>query len=164
MSAGAVYLALSKGEYQLRSARLFQWRTRSPYPHCEIVVESADACSRFYGVYHTGGVKMHFRRMDPDRWDFIPLPGISAARVEAIFAATAGQPFNMLGMLCVWIGLPVKFPGRWRCSEWAAHVIGLDRPHAQTIRTVLDSLACRRATDMTGIQSKLRGIAAAVRA
>jgi hypothetical protein len=137
----SVYLALSKKPGDLIT-RLFMWRTGSPYGHCEIFVEDGKN-SRYYGVCRVEGVGMRWRYMDSTKWDYVPLR-ISEHRVERCFATTSAEPYNWLGMLGLWLGLPFRMPlrwRRWRCSEWPAWVLGLDKPEAHTIRTLLQELA-----------------------
>jgi hypothetical protein len=126
-----VYLAFQK-RTDSPWARLFQWRTGSPYPHVEIAVEQKCGCAMFYGVTY-GGVRRRLAPMDAAAWDFVEVQAWRET-IEWYYDNTAGDRFNWLGMLGAWIGVDISWRGRWRCSEWVAWAIGLPYSHTWNVR------------------------------
>ncbi len=120
-----IRLALYKGAGDWMDSGIRIW-TRSPYSHCEIVLPDGRWVT---SSPREGGVVSRVIVCDPSEWDFIDLPWVTAAAVEALFEAERGARYDWIGLLGSQV-LPVGIQShtRWFCSEFCATVIGLELP------------------------------------
>ena len=138
MSTQPIYLALYRGRrdgsgWRVWCARVTDWLTRvltrGKYSHCEIAVrlpETADG--QEYACYSASirdkGVRRKVMPLPPAKWDLIPLPDGVGGRLEALWAQTQGQGYDLPGAFGVVFGLPEN-RRRWFCSEWVGKALGL---------------------------------------
>jgi len=111
--------------------RLIRWATKSAYSHTEICMghpfESEVGC--LSSVKTEGGVRLKRMRLNPDKWDVVPVHGIDDGAVWHFLSAHAGSGYDLIGT--VRTVLPFvgrEHPTKWFCSEVAAQVIGIKDP------------------------------------
>jgi len=127
-------LALYKGKGLIGNA-LVRWWTRSPYSHCELVIDGAWYSSSLMD----GGVRSKRIALDIAHWDFIDLPDHLAPRVLAYFEATKGQRYSWLDLLRSQVfNSNADEPGAAFCSDWIAAALGLPNPTTYSPRTLAD--------------------------
>ena len=138
MSEQQIYLALYRGRRDgsgwrvwcaRATDRLTRVLTRGQYSHCEIAVrlpETADG--QEYECYSASirdkGVRRKVMPLPSAKWDLIPLPDSAGGRLEAMWAQTQGQGYDLPGAFGVVFGLPEN-RRRWFCSEWVGEALGL---------------------------------------
>lgn len=120
-----IQLALYTGSGDWTDASIRIW-TRSLYSHCEIVLPDGRWVT---SSPREGGVVSRVLAHDPAEWDFVDLPWVTVAAVEALFEAERGAGYDWIGLLGSQV-LPVGVQSRtrWFCSEFCATVIGLEQP------------------------------------
>jgi hypothetical protein len=122
-----VKLALYTGGGGTWYARLFDWLvrlvTRSPYSHCEIVIDGVCWSSSI----RDGGVRAKRIDLDSGHWHVIPLH-TDPARALAWFKSHMGQGYDWLGVLRFIVPFIPQRAGRWFCSEACAAALGLPCP------------------------------------
>jgi len=105
--------------------RFIRWATKSQYSHTEVCIgnpfESAVDC--LSAVSPEGGVRIKSIHMNPNKWDILPMPGVTEADVRAFYAEHAGKKYDFIG--CVrtmlpWVGR--EHPDHFFCSEVAASI------------------------------------------
>lgn len=136
--------------------RLIRWRLRGPYSHNEIIFEPGDgvddlmpdgSCAPVDGALWCvssvaaermpawsrrrpgalGGVRFKRVKIDPAKWDVIPLPG--SARDAATRASVCeGEMYDwqLIAGFLNWL-IPDK-SGRWTCNELCAWCAGILDP------------------------------------
>lgn len=137
-----VYLALYKGRktgWRLRDliARFSDWLTRKltrgEYSHCEIAVKKQVFESghhydmdTYYDCYSAsirdGGVRCKVIDVESDKWDLVPLSGISEAKIKLYFELTKGKKYDWFGAIGVVFGTAQR-SDKFFCSEWCSNVI-----------------------------------------
>lgn len=138
--------------------RLIRWRLRGPYSHSEIVFEPDDGvdglmpdgscapdanealwCASSVAAERLptwsarragcmGGVRFKRIRLDPDKWDTVPLHA-SPLRAAVRAGLIEGELYDWQGVagFLAWV-----IPGsdlRWTCHEAAGLLMGIDQPH-----------------------------------
>jgi hypothetical protein len=101
--------------------------TRSPYSHCELVID---------GVCYTssmtdGGVRSKVIDLKNGKWDVIEIQG-DKEKALAWFAAHAGQKYDWLGALKFGFPFLSRGKNRWFCSDAIADALGLLNPESYT--------------------------------
>lgn len=100
--------------------------TRSPYSHCEIVID---------GMCHSSSIRdrgVRTKRIDLDRphWTVIPAPWVDAGRALAVYRSMEGLPYGWMDLIAQHVlRLPVSGRGVI-CSELCAAMLGLPRPES----------------------------------
>lgn len=140
-----VYLALYKGRKSGRSPKALAMRfadwvirkaTRGIYSHCEIAVDLGDGVFECYSSsLRDSGVRCKSMSLPSNKWDLVEVPDLMATRnrLQDLWKATKGKPYDLLGTLCVGLGAHSKTinywtKDKWFCSEWCAEVLGLKQP------------------------------------
>jgi hypothetical protein len=120
-----IQLALYKASGDAYDKLIRLW-TRSPYSHCELVLDDGRFVS---SSPRDGGVRAKLIEPDPDTWDLLPLPWVREDVVEELLQAEQGAGYDWIGILGSQI-LPVgiQSQSRWFCSEFCAQTIGLEQP------------------------------------
>jgi hypothetical protein len=100
-----------------------QYGTKSPYAHCEIIIDGIGYSS----VGRDGGVRAKVFEPDHKKWDSV----IFLADKEKIlnwFKIHDRKPYDYLGLF--YFLIPVRFHtgNRWFCSESCGAAIGMKRP------------------------------------
>ncbi len=130
-----VYLASYRGGARGLSrivGAVIRWVTRSEWSHCEIAIgnplEGPAICVSASGM--DGGVRAKEMQLDPSRWTVTPLPHVRVNQVYTAINAFAGAPYDWAGVARFALPWAVRseHPNRWFCSEFCAHVIGLEEP------------------------------------
>lgn len=133
-----VYLALYKGKKTIKRPIDLFWRgadklirimTRGKYSHCEIAImanHTAKTSSPMYVCYSSsfrdGGVRKKRMKLPNDKWDLLPLNGLSGDEIKQYFNATQGKHYDVLGVLGYLIGIH-QHPNKFFCSEWCYNAI-----------------------------------------
>lgn len=116
-----VYLAMykAKGNWVDKVIRLF---TGKPYSHCELAVANGDKYLCYSSSPRDGGVRYKAMRLTEDKWDLIPITGVSVAQIAQFYGKTVGKKYDFIGAIgCV---LPLRQkPSRYYCSEWCYEAI-----------------------------------------
>ncbi|MDX9716272.1 MAG: hypothetical protein RBT67_02760 [Thauera sp.] len=103
---------------------LIRWWTKSPYSHCELVIDGLAYSSSVMD----GGVRSKRIEFDPDHWDFVDLPWAEKTRALRHFHTTVGEPYGWLDLLWRQVfNHPGDAVGAF-CSEWCAAALGLSHP------------------------------------
>jgi hypothetical protein len=101
--------------------------TRSPYSHCELVMDGVCYSSSL----RDGGVRSKVIDLSGAHWTVINAPWISAYAVKELFEDTKGEPYGYLDLISQHVmRLPWHQSKGWLCSEWCALAAGL--PNAQS--------------------------------
>lgn len=134
MKQKTLYLALYKGNrdgWGIASikARLGDWITckitRGVYSHCEIAEPlpgGGYAC--YSSSIRDGGVRVKEMDLPSEKWDLIPLHGVTADDLAAVWKQARGKHYDWAGA----IGTVLKIrqrPDKWFCSEFCAAVMGI---------------------------------------
>lgn len=117
-------LALYKGKGLIGNALVRFWK-RSPYSHCELVID--DRC--YSSSVMDGGVRAKTINLHDDHWDLIDLPWADKEDALMHFLTTQGQRYSW------WSLIASQFFNREYdekkasfCSEWCAAALGLPTP------------------------------------
>ncbi|WP_136429612.1 enoyl-CoA hydratase [Haemophilus influenzae] len=138
-----IYLALYKGKKSGKKpkdllAKFSDWLTRKltkgAYSHCEIVVRKEEFLTGhhyevevIYDCYSSsirdGGVRCkEIDVYDREKWDLIPLDGVTEAQIKAYFDRTSGCKYDWWGALGIVLGIKQK-RSKYFCSEWCFNAI-----------------------------------------
>lgn len=111
--------------------RGIRWATKSEYSHSEICIgnplESTVDCLSSVGV--EGGVRIKTMRLSADKWDVVPLPGVTVNDVAGFYVANVGKKYDMIGCIRTmlpWVGK--EHPDHFFCSEVVSTIIGHQEP------------------------------------
>ena len=113
---------------------LIRWWTKSPYSHCELVVDGV----AYSSSVQDGGVRAKRIEFNPAHWDFVDLPWADPAAVLRHFRRTDGEPYGWTDLL--WrqnFNRPGDSIGSF-CSEWCAAALGLSNPQQYSPGTLGD--------------------------
>lgn len=119
-----IQYAMYKGKGMIGNA-LVRWFKRSPYSHCELVID---------GVCHSssvmdGGVRGKAIDLKPENWDLIDLPWADKDKALAYFAQTVGQRYSWLSVIAAqFFASEFDEPKAAFCSEWCAAALGVPTP------------------------------------
>lgn len=111
--------------------RLVRWWTRSPYSHVELVFFDGGpgaVSQTASSSYMDGGVRFKWIEFDPDRWDFVDLPGQLAEPARAWFDAHEGDRYDLLGNVHFIVSAVGDDKRKWFCSEAVAAALGMPDP------------------------------------
>lgn len=129
-----IYLALYKGKGLIGNA-LIRWWTRSPYSHCELVVDGVAYSSSLMD----GGVRSKVIDFKPEHWDMVELPTSLHQRVLDYYESTNGQRYSWLDLIRSQIfNSNADEDGASFCSEWCAAALGLPNPATYSPQTLGD--------------------------
>lgn len=120
-----VRLALYKASGDVMDRAVRAW-TRSPYSHCELVLEDGRFVS---SSPRDGGVRAKYIEPATDTWDFMAVPWVEQGDVEAALKRESGAGYDWVGIVGSQL-LPVGVHSRkrWFCSEFCGAVMGLEKP------------------------------------
>lgn len=126
----SVQVAFYKGKTTFFD-RLVQWWTKSPYSHCEVILEDYPVvlgpttpvrCAS--SSWPDGGVRIKLIHLKPEHWDVITVPNTDVALASQWFYQRRGDKYDLLSLL----GLVVRPVGhntkRWNCVEACASALG----------------------------------------
>lgn len=117
-----VSIAFYKGKDDLLD-RLVQWWTKSPYSHCELVIDGV----AYSSSPRDGGMRTKVIDFNPNHWDIIPISADKDA-CKKWFNDRLGAKYDWLGLLGFIIPMRLESPYRWFCSEAIASALGLPHP------------------------------------
>ena len=137
-----IYLAFYKGKTTGSKprnliARLSDWLTRKltrgQYSHCEIAIKKQVFGSghhyemeTYYNCYSAsirdGGVRCKTIDVESDKWDLVPLNGVSEAQIQLYFELTKGKKYDWFGAIGVVFGTAQR-TDKYFCSEWCSNAI-----------------------------------------
>ncbi len=137
-----VYLALYKGHRSGKGlrvwiSRLGDWLTRKltkgKYSHCEIAIKKIKWETGhhydheiIYECYSSsirdGGVRKKIIDVDSEKWDLIPLTGVSKSQIELYYQFTKGKSYDWWGAIGIVCGTSQRH-NKYFCSEWCANAI-----------------------------------------
>ncbi|MDH3001508.1 enoyl-CoA hydratase [Chelonobacter oris] len=137
-----VYLAFYKGRKTGSTptallARFSDWLTRKltrgEYSHCEMAIKKQVFTSGshydneiFYECYSSsirdGGVRCKVIDVTNEKWDLVPLTGVSESQIELYYQLTKGRPYDWWGAIGVVFGMREN-SNKFFCSEWCANAI-----------------------------------------
>lgn len=108
-----------KGNWVDKIIRLF---TGKPYSHCELAVANGNKYLCYSSSPRDGGVRYKTMHLNEDKWDLIPITGLSVTQIAQFYDKTKGKKYDFIGAVgCV---LPLRQkPSRYYCSEWCYEVI-----------------------------------------
>lgn len=129
-----IQLALYKGKGLIGNA-LIRWWTRSPYSHCELVVDGVAYSSSLMDK----GVRSKVIDFKPEHWDMVELPASLHHRVLGYYESTKGQRYSWLDLIrCQIFNSNADEDGASFCSEWCAAAIGFPNPATYSPQTLGD--------------------------
>ncbi|WP_244322649.1 MULTISPECIES: hypothetical protein [Pseudomonas] len=145
-----IQLALYKAPGDLYDRLIRIW-TRSPYSHCELILEDGRFAS---SSPRDGGVRAKLIEPDPAVWDFLPLPWVREEMVEELLQAEHGSGYDWIGILGSQI-LPVgiQSQSRWFCSEFCAQAIGLEQPQRYSPGSLFETMSWALKLDFNSVGS-----------
>ncbi|MCK0507926.1 hypothetical protein [Aromatoleum anaerobium] len=104
--------------------RLVCWWTKSPYSHCELVVEGECYSSSI----RDGGVRAKRIDLRQRHWVVIDLPWADTLRIKLHMAETDGARYGWLDLLTTQLfNSHREDSDKWFCSEWCATALGIPR-------------------------------------
>jgi len=119
----SIQLALYKGRGTLFNA-LIRWWTKSPYSHCELVINGTCYSSSI----RDGGVRGKVMALPAHSWDVIDLPWADEYAAQQWFDAHAHDKYGFADLLlCQLLGMRRDGRGVF-CSEACAAALGLPDP------------------------------------
>jgi hypothetical protein len=133
MTQRAVFLASYKGTHagwQGWINRCIRWGDKSMYSHSEIGLgvpfDEVTTCMSSAGV--DGGVRAKDMKLNPEKWDALPLGWLTEEQVRAHFDATQGRRYDYWGVGRFVLPFVLReHESRWFCSEWCAVAMGIDQ-------------------------------------
>lgn len=126
-----VDLALYKGKGMVGNALIRAW-TRSPYSHCELVVNGISMSSSLMD----GGVRAKTINFMPEKWDVISLPWASGEMVIEYFDRSKDESYSLLDLArSQFFNHASDQPRASFCSEWCAAALGLPNPVTYSPKT-----------------------------
>lgn len=132
----SVQLALYKAKGNWLN-RLIRWWTKSPYSHCELVVNGMCYSSSI----RDGGVRGKVMALPADKWDVIDLPWADAGVVQGWFDRHAHDRYGWIDLvLCQLLGMRRDSRGVF-CSEACAAALRYPNPTRFSPQTLADE--CR---------------------
>ena len=142
-----IYLALYKGNGLIGNA-LVRWWTRSPYSHCELVVDSVCYSSSLMDR----GVRSKAINLKPEHWDLIPLPGHLRNPILQHFQLTQGERYSWRDLIRSKVfNANADEDGAAFCSEWCAAALGLPNPATYSPQTLGDLVAWVHGEPVAGL-------------
>ena len=119
---------------------LIRWWTKSPYSHCELVVDGV----AYSSSVQDGGVRAKRIEFNPAHWDFVDLPWADPDAVLHYFRMTDGEPYGWVDLLWRQVfNRPGDALGAF-CSEWCAAALGLTNPQQYSPGTLGEYCKSRR--------------------
>lgn len=118
-------IAFYKGRTRLFN-RLVSWYDKSPYSHCELVLDTATGlCGS--SSFMDGGVRTKVIDLDSGHWDVVDIGGSEQALEAAHlwFATHNGQGYDVLGLLGFLWRRQTGQQSKWFCSEAVAAALGM---------------------------------------
>ena len=113
--------------------------TRSPYSHCEIVIDGR--C--YSSSVRDGGVRAKRIDVTGPHWDVFDVEWADAERALLVYQAHAGQPYGWLDLFAQHVlRLPVTGRGVI-CSELCAAMLGLPRAESYSPGSLVDYVQAR---------------------
>lgn len=137
-----VYLAMYKarGNWVDKIIRLF---TGKPYSHCELAVANGDKYLCYSSSPRDGGVRYKAMHLSEDKWDLIPITGVSVAQITQFYGKTAGKKYDFVGAIGCALPLRQK-PSRYYCSEWCYEAVFGQAPKTAISPNQLAQIAQKR--------------------
>lgn len=121
---GRVYLALYKGKGTIDNALIRAW-TRSPYSHCELVVDGIWYSSSLWD----GGVRAKRIEYREDHWDLIEIPWANDQQILDHYDATKHLKYGWMDLIRSQIfNRAHDYSKAAFCSEWCAAAFGIPNP------------------------------------
>ncbi|MGR6980797.1 enoyl-CoA hydratase [Testudinibacter sp. P27/CKL/0425] len=137
-----IFLALYKGHKTGKSPKALMMRfsdwltrklTKGKYSHCEIAVKHTQWLTGHHYDYEEyfvcysssirdGGVRKKVNDVTNEKWDLVPLTGVSESQVELYFQLTKGKRYDWWGAIGVVFGMKEN-SNKFFCSEWCANAI-----------------------------------------
>ncbi|AXP54248.1 enoyl-CoA hydratase [Haemophilus influenzae] len=114
--------------------RITRFFTKGGYSHCEIAVQRIEFTNGHHYEHHTvwdcysssvqdGGVRCkQIDVYDREKWDLIPLDGVTEAQIKAYFDRTLGCKYDWWGALGIVLGIKQK-RSKYFCSEWCFNAL-----------------------------------------
>ncbi len=100
--------------------------TRSPYSHCEIVIDGMCYTSSI----RDGGVRAKRIDTSAPHWTVLPVPWADAERALSVYRSMQGMPYGWMDLIAQHV-LRLPITGRGViCSEICAAMLGLPRPES----------------------------------
>lgn len=129
-----IQLALYKGQGDWFNA-LIRWWTRSPYSHCELVINGTCYSSSI----RDGGVRGKAMALPSDKWDVIELPWADDTAVTDWFIAHERDRYGWLDLLTgQLLGMQRDHRGVF-CSEACAKALGMRSATRMSPQGLLDA-------------------------
>lgn len=120
-----VRLALYKAKGEIGNA-LIRWWTRSPYSHCELLLEDGYAYS---SSIRDGGVRRKIIDLDSGHWDVIDIPWADNKKIYNYYLLSMHDKYGWLDLLHSQVfNTALDQPRAAFCSEWCAAALGLPSP------------------------------------
>lgn len=126
----SVQVAFYKGKSSLFD-RLVQWWTKSPYSHCEVILEehpvqlgSTSPVRCASSSWPDGGIRIKLIHLKPEHWDIVSVPNSDVTLASQWFYQRRGDkydPLSLLGLVVRPVGHDTK---RWNCVEACASSLG----------------------------------------
>lgn len=108
--------------------RMVRLVTRSPYSHCELVINGVCWSSSM----RDGGVRGKTIDLDHAKWDQIDLGPDGDKKALHWFLSHEREGYDYMGVLRFLIHSVHASPRRWFCSEACAAALGISRPEMYT--------------------------------
>lgn len=123
--------------------------TRSPYSHCELVIDG----DCYSSSLRDGGVRRKRIDLDKPWWDVVHIPWADAYSVREVFAQHIGEPYGYLDLIGQHVfRIPWHIPNGWLCSEICAAALGLNHPQIWTPGMLADYAIARCKDDHHSIE------------
>ena len=122
-----IKIAFYKGKGNWADTLIRLW-TRSPYSHCELVIDDGDELLWISSSPRDGKVRiLQNPSMNPNNWDYITIPNTVFADNQLIVKLVSpqlGKKYDWLGIFFTqFLPLNIQDPNKWFCSEIVTYLL-----------------------------------------
>ena len=116
-------IAFYKAEFGTKYDKIVSFLTRSPYSHCEIVLQDGKCWS---ASMRDGGVRSKYIDFD-GKWDLYDLPEeFDEIKINYWFSLLVGNKYDYLGAVASWPRIDLTSKNRKFCSQISAMMLGIE--------------------------------------
>ena len=123
-----MHVAFYKGRTRLFN-RLVSWWLNGPYSHAELILSTdkngVSECAS--SSFMDGGVRVKHMKLDPERWDIVPVTGSKAHAMNWLIQHEDDR-YDTFGLLSLVWRRGEGSPDKCWCTESIADMLGYSEP------------------------------------